>query len=55
MWYLSNGDLLMVLNYFSAHRGQIQFGIQYADVMGDLTYEDIAYAWLNPQDIEEVK
>lgn len=55
MWHLSNGNLIGALEYFNARRGQVIFGIQHDDLMGDLTYEDIAYAWLNPQDIEEVE
>jgi len=55
MWYLLNEDLPQALEYFNAHRGQVTLGIPHDDLMGDLTYEDIAYAWLNPQNIEEVE
>jgi len=55
MWFLLNENLLSALDYFNTHRGQVTFGVSHDDLMGDLTYEDIAYVWLNPQDIEEVK
>lgn len=47
-----DGSLLSLLEEFDSHRGQTLFGIPRKDLMGELSFEDLAQAWL---DLETIK
>lgn len=52
--YKKNSDLLSCLEYFLEHDGVNKFGLSSENLMGFLTQEDIARAWLNPEETIEI-
>lgn len=47
-------NLSTCLGYFIDHDGNNKFGLLSENLMGDLTQEDIARAWLNPEETIEI-
>ena len=54
MWDKQNSDLFQCIDYFTEHNGSTTFGIKKENLLGDLTQEDIARAWLNPEETIEI-
>lgn len=54
MWDQKNTDLSNCLGYFLEHDGVNKFGLSSDNLMGFLTQEDIARAWLNPEATIEI-
>ena len=54
MWDKENTDLLTCLGYFLEHDGVNKFGLPSDNLMGFLKQEDIARAWLNPEETIEI-
>lgn len=54
MWDKQNTDLSTCLVYFLKHDGNVRFGLTAENLMGSLTQEDIARAWLNPDETIEI-
>ncbi|MFT8911346.1 hypothetical protein [Leuconostoc pseudomesenteroides] len=54
MWDKENTDLLTCLGYFLEHDGVNKFGLPSENLMGFLKQEDIARAWLNPEETIEI-
>lgn len=54
MWDKQNTDLFQCIDYFSEHDGNSKFGVSTENLRGDLTQEDIARAWLNPEETIEI-
>ncbi|MDV3544892.1 hypothetical protein [Leuconostoc falkenbergense] len=54
MWDKENTDLSTCLGYFLEHDGVNNFGLPSENLMGLLTQEDIARAWLNPEETIEI-
>ena len=54
MWDKQNTDLFQCIGYFLEHDGVNKFGLPSENLMGFLTQEDIAQAWLNPQETIEI-
>lgn len=52
MWDKENNTLSICLEYFYEHNGKYRFGKPVENLMGDLTQEDIARAWVYPDCIE---
>ncbi|WP_349550760.1 hypothetical protein [Leuconostoc pseudomesenteroides] len=54
MWDKENTDLSTCLGYFLEHDGNSKFGVLTENLLGNLTQEDIARAWLNPEETIEI-
>ncbi|QSB50756.1 hypothetical protein [Leuconostoc falkenbergense] len=54
MWDKINTDLSTCISYFLEHDGVNKFGLSSENLRGDLTQEDIARAWLNPEETIEI-
>lgn len=54
MWDKSHTNLLACLEYFLKNDGNNNFGLPRENLRGDLTQEDIARAWLNPEEMIEI-
>lgn len=54
MWDKQNSDLFQCIDYFNEHDGNSKFGVSTENLRGDLTQEDIARAWLNPEETIEI-
>lgn len=54
MWDKSHTDLSTCLEYFLEHDGVNKFGLPIENLMGFLKQEDIARAWLNPEETIEI-
>ena len=54
MWDKENTDLSICLEYFIHSDGNNHFGLPSENLKGNLTQEDIARAWLNPEETIEV-
>lgn len=54
MWDKQNTDLSTCLGYFLEHDGVNNFGLSSDNLMGLLKQEDIARAWLNPDETIEI-
>ncbi|RDF88659.1 hypothetical protein DQM10_06885 [Leuconostoc mesenteroides subsp. mesenteroides] len=54
MWDKQNTDLSTCISYFLEHDGVNKFGLSSENLRGDLTQEDIARAWLNPDETIEI-
>lgn len=54
MWDKQNTDLSTCISYFLEHDGVNKFGLSSENLMGLLTQEDIAQAWLNPEETIEI-
>ena len=54
MWDKENTDLFQCIDYFNEHDGNSKFGVLTENLKGDLTKEDIARAWLNPEETIEI-
>lgn len=54
MWDKSHTDLSTCLEYFLNSDGNNHFGLPSENLRGDLTQEDIARAWLNPEETIEI-
>ncbi|MGO3522623.1 MAG: hypothetical protein ACTING_08640, partial [Leuconostoc mesenteroides] len=54
MWDKQNTDLSTCISYFLEHDGVNKFGLSSENLMGLLTQEDIARAWLNPEETIEI-
>ena len=54
MWDKENTDLFQCIEYFNEHDGNNKFGLQSENLMGELTQEDIAKVWLNPEETIEI-
>jgi len=54
MWDKQNTDLFNCIDYFTEHSGDDKFGVPTENLLVDLTQEDIARAWLNPEMIDIV-
>ncbi len=54
MWDKQNTDLSTCLSYFLEHDGVNNFGLSSDNLMGLLKQEDIARAWLNPDETIEI-
>lgn len=54
MWYKEYSDLSTCISYFLEHDGVNNFGLSSENLMGLLTQEDIARAWLNPEEAIEI-
>lgn len=54
MWDKQNTDLSTCISYFLEHDGVNNFGLSSENLMGLLTQEDIARAWLNPEETIEI-
>ena len=54
MWEKSHTNLLACIDYFFEHDDNYKFGLSSENLRGDLTQEDIARAWLNPEETIEI-
>lgn len=54
MWDKENSDLLTCLEYFLNSDGNNHFGLPSENLKGNLTQEDIARVWLNPDETIEI-
>ncbi|MDY5164683.1 hypothetical protein RQW99_09090 [Leuconostoc falkenbergense] len=54
MWDKENTDLSTCLEYFINSDGNNDFGLPSENLRGDLTQENIAQAWLNPEETIEI-
>lgn len=54
MWDKQNTDLSTCISYFLEHDGVNNFGSSSENLMGLLKQEDIARAWLNPEETIEI-
>lgn len=54
MWDKQNTDLFQCIDYFNEHDGNSKFWVLTENLKGNLTQEDIARAWLNPETIKVV-
>ena len=54
MWDKENTDLSTCLEYFIKNDGNNDFGSPSEKLLGNLTQEDIAIAWLNPEETIEI-
>lgn len=54
MWEKSHTSLLACIDYFFEHDDNYKFGLSSENFRGDLTQEDIAQAWLNPEETIEI-
>lgn len=54
MWEKSHTNLLACIDYFFQHDDNYKFGLSKENLRGDLTQEDIARAWLNPEETIEI-
>ena len=54
MWDKQNTDLSTCISYFLEHDGVNNFGLSSENLMGLLKQEDIARAWLNPEETIEI-
>lgn len=54
MWDKSHTNLLTCLDYFFIHDDNYKFGLPSENLKGVLTQEDIALAWLNPEETIEI-
>ncbi|MFT8497069.1 hypothetical protein [Leuconostoc pseudomesenteroides] len=54
MWEKSHTNLLACIDYFFEHDDNYKFGLPGENLMGLLTQEDIARAWLNPEETIEI-
>lgn len=53
-WDKQNADLSTCISYFQERDGVNKFGLPSENLRGDLTQEDIARAWLNPEETIEI-
>lgn len=53
MWDKQHSDLFQCIDYFTEHNGNDKFGVSTENLLGNLTQEDIARAWLNPEETIE--
>lgn len=54
MWDKENTDLSTCLEYFINSDGNNDFGLPSENLRGDLTQDNIAQAWLNPEETIEI-
>lgn len=54
MWEKSHTNLLACIDYFCEHDDNYKFGLSSENLRGNLTQEDIARAWLNPEETIEI-
>ena len=54
MWEKTHTNLLACMDYFFEHDDNYKFGLSSENLRGDLTQEDIARAWLNPEETIEI-
>ena len=54
VWEKSHTNLLACIDYFFEHDDNYKFGLSSENLRGDLTQEDIARAWLNPEETIEI-
>ncbi|WP_273715507.1 hypothetical protein [Leuconostoc mesenteroides] len=54
MWDKQNTDLFQCIDYFQEHDGNSKFGVLKENLRGDLIQEDIARAWLSPEETIEI-
>lgn len=54
MWDKQNTDLFQCIDYFNEHDGNSKFGVLTENLKGNLKQEDIARAWLNPEETIEI-
>lgn len=54
MWDKSHTNLLACIDYFFEHDDNYKLGLPSENLRGNLTQEDIARAWLNPEETIEI-
>ncbi|MCT8391494.1 hypothetical protein [Leuconostoc mesenteroides] len=54
MWYKRNANLFTCIDCFLKHDGTTKFVLSSENLLGNLTQEDIAQAWLHPETIKIV-